>query len=70
MASKCGYVVTKRINDDIWLKTLNDHKYGGFSDSSSQEIKYKIIEKFEFSSDRKRMSVIVEMPRTNPNEEP
>lgn len=51
MAKRCGYEMTRRVNDNIYLKT-----------PLQSEQMYKIIQKFEFNSDRKRMSVIAEMP--------
>ena len=49
MAKRCGYEMIRRINDNIYLKTPG----------SEEEMMYKVIQKFEFNSDRKRMSVIV-----------
>lgn len=48
------YQMVKRSNNGITLKILNE-----------EVAEYKILEKFEFTSDRKRMSVIVEFPERN-----
>ena len=58
MAKKCGYEMMKRLNDIIYLRTPD-----------GVEQVYKVIQKFEFNSDRKRMSVIVEMPNPQGNGE-
>ena len=48
------YSMVKRTNNGITLKTVNE-----------ETVEYRVLEKFEFSSDRKRMSVIVEFPDKN-----
>ena len=58
MAKRCGYEMIRRVNDNIYLKTPG----------SSEEVMYRVIQKFEFNSDRKRMSVIVEMPSRHAHE--
>ena len=54
MAAKSGFKMTKRLNDTIHLD-ISDHKEG-----ITRSRVFKIVEKFEFSSERRRMSVIVE----------
>lgn len=44
----------KRSNNGITIKIFND-----------ETVEYRVLEKFEFTSDRKRMSVIVEFPEKN-----
>ena len=45
-----GYRMVKRLSESILLEVDGIHK------------EYKVLEKFEFNSDRKRMSVIAELP--------
>ena len=49
MAKRSGYEMIKRVNDDIQLR-LPDRE---------EDFDFKILQKFDFNSDRKRMSVIV-----------
>ena len=49
MAKRSGYEMIKRVNDDIQLR-LPDRE---------EDVNFKILQKFDFNSDRKRMSVIV-----------
>jgi phospholipid-transporting ATPase len=51
MASEVGFQLTKRINNSLYLKCFD-----------GVERVYTLKQKFEFNADRKRMSVIAEMP--------
>ena len=42
MARKCGYVMTKRFNDNIFLRTINDAS-SKFPVNENGEIMYKVI---------------------------
>ena len=50
MMKMINYKINRKSNDTIYLET------------NQQEKRYSILEKFEFTSERKRMSVIVKLP--------
>jgi magnesium-transporting ATPase (P-type) len=54
MMSKAGFKMTKRSNNSIFI-----------TDPEGLEQEYRIIEIFEFTSDRRKMSVVVRLPETN-----
>ena len=54
MMKKINQRIIRRVNDCIYLDS-----------NEGEEKQYKILHRMEFSSDRKRMTVIVKMPGSN-----